>query len=63
MAENGKGNGVATPRTNGRAGYEGNTSMYVYGLPAHTWGDDVEQTIATSVQNQVRQLKAAPGTR
>ncbi|WP_414663648.1 neutral/alkaline non-lysosomal ceramidase N-terminal domain-containing protein [Horticoccus sp. 23ND18S-11] len=47
------------PRTNGRPGYEGNTSMYVYGLPAHTWADDVEHTIATSVQQQVQQLKAA----
>lgn len=45
------------PRTNGRPGYEGNTSMYVYGLPAHTWADDVEQVIAGSVQQQVKALR------
>jgi neutral ceramidase len=48
------------PRTNGRAGYEGNTSMYVYGMPAHTWGDDVEDLIAASVQRLVTQAKAGP---
>ncbi len=47
------------PRTNGRAGYEGNTSMYVYGLPAHTWADDVEDVIAASVQRLVTQVKTA----
>jgi neutral ceramidase len=46
------------PRPNGRAGYEGNTSMYVYGMPAHAWADDVEDLIAASVQKLVRQVKA-----
>jgi hypothetical protein len=47
------------PRTNGRGGYEGNTSMYVYGMPAHTWGDDVEDVIAGSVARLVMKVKAA----
>jgi len=45
------------PRASGRWGYEGNTSMYVYGQPAHRWADDVEHTIALSVQNLVKQVK------
>ena len=46
------------PRAPGRSGYEGNTSMYVYGQPAHRWADDVEQTIATSVEKLVKQVQA-----
>lgn len=42
----------------GRSGYEGNTSMYVYGQPAHRWGDDVEDRIASSVQRLVTQVKS-----
>jgi neutral ceramidase len=42
----------------GRSGYEGNTSMYVYGQPAHRWGDDVEDRIAGSVQRLVTQVKS-----
>ena len=45
------------PRAPGRSGYEGNTSMYVYGQPAHRWADDVEDTIAASVEKLVRQVK------
>ncbi len=45
------------PRASSRWGYEGNTSMYVYGQPAHRWADDVEHTIALSVQNLVKQVK------
>lgn len=47
----------------GRVGYEGNTSMYVYGLPAHRWDDDVEEQIAGSVQQLVRQVQDAAATR
>ncbi len=46
------------PRTNGRPGYEGNTSMYVYGQPAHTWADDIEETIATHVHRLVGEVRA-----
>ena len=46
------------PRAPGRSGYEGNTSMYVYGMPAHRWADDVEQTIATSVRTLVGDVRA-----
>ena len=45
------------PRAPGRSGYEGNTSMYVYGQPAHRWADDVEDLIAGSVQRLVRETK------
>ncbi|MEW6306540.1 MAG: neutral/alkaline non-lysosomal ceramidase N-terminal domain-containing protein [Verrucomicrobiota bacterium] len=43
------------PRASTRWGYEGNTSMYVYGMPAHRWGEDVEDLIAASVQRLVKQ--------
>jgi hypothetical protein len=46
------------PRAFGRGGYEGNTSMYVYGQPAHRWADDVEDRIALSVHRLVTQVKA-----
>lgn len=46
------------PRTSGRNGYEGNTSMYVYGLPAHRWADDVEHTIAEAVRRVVGSVHA-----
>lgn len=45
------------PRLPGRSGYEGNTSMYVYGMPAHRWADDVEWTIAESVRRVVGQVR------
>ena len=45
------------PAPVGRSGYEGNTSMYVYGQPAHRWAEDVEHRIAQSVQRVVRQVK------
>ena len=45
------------PRAPGRGGYEGNTSMYVYGQPAHRWADDVEDTIAAAAQRVVRQVR------
>jgi hypothetical protein len=45
------------PRAPGRSGYEGNTSMYVYGMPAHRWADDVEWTIAESVRKLVTQVR------
>ena len=46
------------PVASGRWGYEGNTSMYVYGLPAHRWADDIEELIAASVQRLVHRVKA-----
>jgi hypothetical protein len=44
------------PRASGRSGYEGNTSMYVYGQPAHRWGDDVEELIAGAVKKLVTEV-------
>ena len=46
------------PRPPGRAGYEGNTSMYAYGQPAHAWADDVEDSIAAAMQRLVREVRA-----
>jgi len=43
-----------------RWGYEGNTSMYVYGQPAHRWSDDVEDVIAGSVRQLVQQVRPTP---
>ncbi len=40
----------------GRVGYEGNTSMYVYGQPAHRWSDDIEERIASGVERLVKQV-------
>ena len=37
-------------------GYEGLTSMYVYGLPA-AWSSEVQDNIVSEVQRQVQQLK------
>jgi hypothetical protein len=35
-------------------GYEGNTSMMVYGMPAERWGEDVEEVIASAVDRLVQ---------
>jgi neutral ceramidase len=40
-------------------GYEGNTSMLVYGLPAERWAPDVEEIIAAGVDRGVRNVGAA----
>ena len=39
-------------------GYEGNTSMIVYGMPAQRWAEDIEETIATAVDRAVRRVEA-----
>lgn len=46
----------------GRVGYEGNTSMYVYGQPAHRWSDEVEEQIAGSVARLAKQVQGAAAT-
>jgi len=38
------------PRASKRWGYEGNTSMMVYGLPAQRWAEDVEDVIGFAVR-------------
>jgi neutral ceramidase len=43
-----------------RSGYEGNTSMMVYGRGAERWADDIEQLISASVERMVHQLKSSP---
>jgi neutral ceramidase len=40
-------------------GYEGNSSMLVYGMPAERWGTDVEEIIAAGVEQTVRSVQAA----
>ncbi|MBM81963.1 MAG: hypothetical protein CMJ78_15425 [Planctomycetaceae bacterium] len=37
-------------------GYEGNTSMMVYGVPAHRWAPDVETLIADEIDKLVKSL-------
>ena len=44
------------PRASKRWGYEGNTSMMVYGLPAHRWADDVEDVIGFAVRRLLGRL-------
>ena len=41
------------PRESSRWGYEGNTSMMIYGLPAERWSDDIEERIGSSVRRLV----------
>ena len=44
------------PRASRRWGYEGNTSMMVYGLPAERWAEDVEERILDCVERLHRRL-------
>ena len=47
------------PLKSGRWGYEGNTSMIVYGRAAHRWADDIETLITASVDRMVQRLISA----
>lgn len=38
-------------------GYEGASSMMVYGMPANRWGDDVEDIITNTVQRLVQNIQ------
>lgn len=40
-----------------RSGYEGNTSMLVYGMPAFRWADDTEERIVEGVDRLVDELE------
>jgi hypothetical protein len=40
-------------------GYEGNTSMMVYGMPAERWSIHIEEIIGEEVDNGVRAVRAA----
>ena len=42
-----------------RSGYEGNTSMMVYGRAAERWADDIEESISESVDRMVKRLNGA----
>lgn len=44
------------PRASGRWGYEGNTSMMVYGLPAQRWADDIEDVIGFAVRRAMERI-------
>lgn len=46
------------PLANPRWGYEGNTSMIVYGLPAQRWAEDVEDLITAAARRLVKQIEA-----
>ncbi len=39
-------------------GYEGQSSMMIYGLPTERWADDVEERIAATVQRCVKRVTA-----
>jgi neutral ceramidase len=41
-------------------GYEGGSSLYEYGRPAFRWSGEVENRIAASVQQLVKQVRAKP---
>tara|TARA_R110000850_G_scaffold22210_18_gene65084 strand:- start:20762 stop:22186 length:1425 start_codon:yes stop_codon:yes gene_type:complete len=45
------------PRKSSRWGYEGNTSMMVYGLPANRWSDEIEDKIVESARRQVKKVR------
>lgn len=51
------------PRASSRWGYEGNTSMYVYGIPAHRWAEGIEADIASGVRRLAQSIDPhqAPG--
>jgi hypothetical protein len=40
-------------------GYEGNTSMMIYGMPAQRWSETIEETIATAVDRLVQRVESA----
>jgi neutral ceramidase len=39
-------------------GYEGNTSMMVYGMPAERWNESIEETIAAAVNGLMRRVES-----
>jgi len=41
-------------------GYEGQSSMMVYGLPAERWADDVEDRVTAGVERVISRLGAGP---
>jgi len=49
---------IPSLRVLNEGGYEGNTSMMVYGMPAERWGNSIEQTIAAGVDRGVRKVGA-----
>jgi neutral ceramidase len=44
------------PRASSRWGYEGNTSMAVYGMPANRWADDVEDRVGFAVRRLMEKV-------
>lgn len=44
------------PRASSRWGYEGNTSMMVYGMPANRWATDVEELISNAITEMVAKV-------
>lgn len=39
-------------------GYEGGSNLYEYGRPAYRWAGDIEERIATSIEQLVRQVRS-----
>jgi neutral ceramidase len=48
---------IPTVRILKEGGYEGNSSMMVYGMPAERWAPDVEEIIASGVDRGVRRVQ------
>ena len=44
-------------------GYEGNTSMMVYGMPAERWSESIEEAISSAVDGLVRQVAGDSATK
>jgi hypothetical protein len=51
---------IPSRRVLDEGGYEGATSMMVYGLPAHRWADDVEERIVAAVNRLMKDLSPQP---
>jgi hypothetical protein len=48
---------IPSARVLAEGGYEGNTSMYGYGLPAERWAPDVEERIDEAVLKLVEEIR------
>ena len=47
---------IPSRRVLDEGGYEGNTSMMVYGVPAHRWANDVEERIMTALNGLMEKV-------
>jgi hypothetical protein len=52
---------IPSLRVLGEGGYEGASSMMVYGLPAHRWADSIEERVTTTVDRLAAQVTDRDG--